>query len=83
MFTAFQKPITRWGSKRALQFENSWYGCSGSESIQVGKTMSSEQSKKSVYIGKYVPYKGRFFSEMMHFSHCPKNVLETILEKRF
>ena len=28
--------------------------------------------------------KGRFFSEsIMHFSHCPKNVPKTILEKRF
>ena len=54
MFTAFQKPITRWGSKRTLQFENSWYGCSGSESIQVGEIMSSEQSKKSVNIVPYV-----------------------------
>ena len=31
-----------------------------------------------------VQVKGWFFSEsMMHFSHCPKNVLETILKRDF
>jgi hypothetical protein len=51
-----------------------------------GAKMSFKVAFKFTYtvFSHNVLSKGRFFSEsMMHFSHCPKNVLKTILKKRF
>ena len=49
-----------------------------------GGAIAAHMNNSAAAGGFMVSHECRFFSEsMMRFSHCPKNIAETILKKRF